>query len=123
MKKVLGKDYKVDEKAVRKVVQNEGLSKSARMKELFELGLEVKEIAAVMGVRYNFAYNVISNYVNMNAIPVEKTKMESKKDKIIELYLAGKSNKEISIELKTNYNYVFNVVKAYVAEHGERTAE
>lgn len=117
MKKVVDGTVKVTKAAVSKVVLDEGMSKSSKMKTLFDMGLEVKEISTVMGVRYNFVYNVVSNYCNMNGIKVETQKKEGKKDKIIELYLAGKTNKEISIELKTNYNYVFNTIKTYKAAH------
>lgn len=116
VKKVLGEDVKISKAAVEKVLKSEA-SKSNKMKELFDMGLEIKEISSLMNVRYNFVYNVISNYCNVNGIKVESTKKEGKKDQIIQLFLAGKSNKEISIELKTNYNYVFNVIKAYKAEH------
>ena len=113
MRKVMEQEVKVTQAMIKKVVADEGMSKSAKMKALFDLGLEVKEIANVLGVRYNFVYNVVSNYCNTNGIPVETNKRESKRDKIIELHKQGLSNKEISIELKTNYNYVFNVIKAY----------
>lgn len=106
------KGITVESAAAQKILNAEG-SKSSKMKALFELGVEVKAIAAAMGVRYNFVYNVVSNHCNMNGIQVETQKKEGKKDQIIELYLAGKSNKEISIELKTNYNYVFNTIKHY----------
>lgn len=116
MHKKLGENYKAPTAAqIKKVVENEGLSKSAKMKELFEMGLPIKDIAQHLGVRYNFVYNVISNYVNMNGIEVETTKKANKKDAIIELHKAGKTNKEISIDLKTNYNYVYNTVKQYKA--------
>lgn len=100
-----------------KVLGEETLSKSKKMLALFDLGMEVKEIAQIMAVRYNFVYNVVSNHCNMNGIQTETSAKEGKKDQIIALYNVGKSNKEISIELKTNYNYVFNVLKAYKAEH------
>lgn len=116
MHKKLEENYKAPTAAqIKKVVENEGLSKSAKMKELFEMGLQIKVIAQHLGVRYNFVYNVISNYVNMNGIEVETTKKANKKDAIIELHKAGKTNKEISIDLKTNYNYVYNTVKQYKA--------
>jgi hypothetical protein len=110
MKKKMEQEVKVTKGMIEKVVKGDG-SKSGKMKELFDLGLEVKEISQVLDVRYNFVYNVVSNYCNMNGITVESQKKESKKDDIIRLYKEGKSNKEISIELKTNYNYVFNVLK------------
>lgn len=120
MHKKLGENYKAPTAAqIKKVVENEGLSKSAKMKELFEMGLPIKDIAQHLGVRYNFVYNVISNYVNMNGIEVETSKKASKKDAIIELHKAGKTNKEISIDLKTNYNYVYNTVKQYKASQEE----
>lgn len=108
---------------IEKIVANEELSKSKKMIELFELGLEVKEIASIMEVRYNFVYNVVSNYSTVNTIATETNKKENKKDKIIELYLQKKSNKEISIELKTNYNYVFNTLKEYKLKNGANETE
>lgn len=117
----LNVEKKVNEKSskVIKILENESISKSQKMKELFNLGFEVKEISTLMNVRYNFVYNVISNYVHMNNLETVSTKKEGKKDKIIQMYLEGKSNKEISIELKTNYNYVFNVLKKYKQENEE----
>ena len=119
MQKKLEGTVKVTKKAITEVLNSEA-SKSAKMKALFDLGLEVKEIATVMEVRYNFVYNVISNYCNMNGIEVVKNKKAGKKDEIIKLYLAGKSNKEISVDLKTNYNYVFNVLKTFKQENPDK---
>lgn len=109
--------------AIARIMSNEASSKSNKMKELFDLGLEVKEITDIMGVRYNFVYNVISNYVNMNGLTIVQSEKSGKKDQIIEMYLAGKSNKEISIDLKTNYNYVHNVIKKYKAENPDTKTE
>jgi DNA-binding NarL/FixJ family response regulator len=104
---------KVQTNQVEKILANEALSKSQKMKDMFDLGLDVKQITAHMQVRYNFVYNVISNYVNMNGLTVEKEAKAGKKEQIIAMFLDGKSNKEIAIDLKTNSNYVFNVLKAY----------
>lgn len=90
-------------------------SKSAKMKQLFELGLSIKEIAGHMECRYQFAYNVISNWVNTAGIEVTVEERTSKKDVIVALYNQGRTNKEISVELKVNYNYVFKVLKDYQA--------
>lgn len=109
----------LSKKSVEKIVGSEELSKSQKMKDLFDGGYSVKEISEIMLVRYNFVYNVVSNYVNMNGIETESTKKPGKKEAIVELFKQGKSNKEISIELKTNYNYVFNVLKAYKATQQE----
>lgn len=115
MRKLVNSKVKVSQKKVGEIVTNETLSKSSKMRELFELGFSVKEISNLLGVRYNFVYNVISNYVNVNEIKIVTDKTETKKDLIIKLYNEGKTRKEISIELKTNYNYVFNTIKQYTA--------
>lgn len=127
MKKILEEGFTATEKDVAKVLTGE-MSKSKKMIALFDLGFEIKEIADIMSnaegknVRYNFVYNVISNHINMNGIPVEQSQREGKKDSILEMYLAGKSNKEISIELKTNYNYVFNTIKEFKLKYPEQAA-
>lgn len=98
---------------IRAVVEDQAMSKSRKMKELFKLGLEVKEIAQILGTRYNFVYNVISNMVRMEELVVEKSDKLGKKDQIIELFLQGKTNTEISTEAKTNYQYVYKVIKDF----------
>lgn len=112
MKKMLTKKVsKVEEKA-QAIVANESMNKSAKMKELFDLGLEVKAISVMLGVRYNFVYNVISNYVLINGIEVDNSSKGSKKEKVIELLKLGKSVKEICVELQCNMNYVYKIKKS-----------
>ena len=102
-------------KEIEKILKAEG-SKSSKMKELYNGGMEIKEIAEVLGVRYNFVYNVISNECRVNDIELRTNKNRGgKKDMIIALYKEGKSNAEISKELKTNYQYVYKVVKEAMA--------
>lgn len=113
MKKQLANEKKVTTKMTDTILLNETISKSEKMKNLFDIGLNVKDIAVLMNVRYNFVYNVVSNYVNMNKITLVAEEKNVKKDLIIAMYLNGKTNKEISIELSTNYNYVHNVLKTY----------
>jgi DNA-binding NarL/FixJ family response regulator len=123
MKKVMGEDHKAPTQAAIDKALAGAANKSKKMVALFDLGLEVKEIHAIMEkhlgepLRYNFVYNVVSNHCNVNGIATATKDKENKKDRIIEMFLAGKSNKEISIELKTNYNYVFNTLKKYKAEN------
>lgn len=121
--KILVAATKMSKVQVAKLVDNAELSKSAKMKALFEAGMEIKEISTILGVRYNFVYNVISNHVTVNGVEIEKTKKAGKKEAIIELHVAGKTNKEISAELKSNYNYVYNVVKAYKASQEPAVVE
>lgn len=101
--------------SVTKLIKDESVSKSAKMKALFEAGYSIKEISTMLDVRYNFVYNVVSNHITVNGVEVESTKRAGKKEAIIELFNQGKTNKEISAELKSNYNYVYNVVKAHKA--------
>lgn len=95
------------------IVNNESLSKSNRIKELFQFGIDIKQISILMNVRYQFVYNVCSNFVNINDLEVVQDKKESKKEKVIELFLNNHSNIEISKILKTNYNYVYKIIKEY----------
>jgi len=123
MRKLFEGEHKVDEREVIKVLSDSELSKSGKMKRLFDLGLDVREIHKEMKVRYNFVYNVISNYVNTNAIPVETAERGAIKKKIEELYRQGKTNKEIAIELRTNHNYVYGITKALKDAEKKEAAE
>ena len=112
MKKKMEVGFKVTKKQIANVLKGEG-SKSQKMKDLFDLGLEVKEIANLMDVRYNFSYNVISNYININEIETEQEEKSEKKQAIIDLFNQGMKKVDISKTLKTNYNYIFKVIKEY----------
>lgn len=100
-------------KQVTTLLNDESISKSQKIISLFNSGNSIKEISNILNIRYNFAYNVVSNFITVNSISVVKETKVNKKSLIIELFNQGKSNKEISIELKTNYNYVFNTLKEY----------
>lgn len=119
MRKFMGENTKApktDSKKVQAVVAAEG-SKSGKIKELFDMGLEVKEIAALLEIRYNFAYNVISNYVNINDIQVvNEARTGGKKDEIVRLYQEGAKKTDIAKALKTNINYIYKVLKDWEAE-------
>lgn len=98
---------------IKKVLGSE-LSKSKKMIELYNGGLEIKEIAELMGTRYNFVYNVVSNMCRINNVElrtVKKGSGESKKDLIIKMLNEGKECTEISRELKSNINYIYKIRK------------
>ena len=97
---------------------NNAASKSKAMIELYNEGLEIKEIATAMDVRYNFVYNVISNFCRMNDVELRTNKNQgnSKKVLIEQLFKEGKTNTEIAAELKTNYNYVYKITKQLTRE-------
>lgn len=96
---------------------NNATSKSKAMVELYNAGCEIKQIAQAMDVRYNFVYNVVSNYCRMNEVELRTNKEngDSKKAMITKLFKEGKSNTEIAKELKTNYNYVYKITKELMA--------
>ena len=77
---------------------NNATSKSKAMIELYNGGLDIKQIAQAMDVRYNFVYNVISNHCRMNDIELRTNKgnENSKKVMIEKLFKEGKTNIEIS---------------------------
>lgn len=110
--KMLNVAETLTEDQVKAVVNGEG-SKSSKVKVLFEHGFEVKEIANLLNIRYNFAYNVIQNYVVVNSIPVETNKKATKKDAVYALFDQGKSLGDVSKELKMNYNYVWKIHKEW----------
>ena len=96
---------------------NNATSKSKAMVELYNAGCEIKQIAQAMDVRYNFVYNVVSNYCRMNEVELRTNKENgnSKKAQIAKLFAQGKSNTEIAKALKTNYNYVYKITKELMA--------
>lgn len=104
------------------------VSKGAGIRELFAGGMEVKEIAAVTGIRYNHVYNVVKNEVLVHDLKVEmsgRSSENSKKAQIVKLLEEGKTITEISKELKCLYNYVWQVAKSsgYTGKKEETTAQ
>ena len=101
------------QKTINSVLNDDTLSKSKRFILLYNEGMEIKEIASLFNVRYNFVYNVISNFTRLNDVELRTNRgnTSSKKQLILELFNQGKSNTEISKELKTNYNYVYKITK------------
>lgn len=110
------KEKTLTNETINKIINDETLSKSKKFILLYNENLEIKEIASLFNVRYNFVYNVISNYTRMNDLELRtnQVKDSSKKQLIIALFKQGKSNTEISKELKTNYNYVYKITKELI---------
>ena len=78
-------------------------SKSKKMIELYNGGMDIGSIAKLMGVRYNFVYNVVSNECRKAGTEVRTTRKQGEvKDSIITLINDGKTNAEISRELGKN---------------------
>ena len=96
---------------IKMIIADEKASKSAKVRMLFDGGLTIKEICTLVGIRYNFAYNVIQNYCIQNGIALEKVARESKRSEVIELLKSGKTLAEVSREMKMNYNQVWKIAK------------
>lgn len=108
----------MEKEEIKKVMNGNG-SKSGKMIELYNGGMGIKEISELIGVRYNFVYNVVSNECRKNGTDVKVTRKNGTvKESIINLIKEGKNNVEISRELGKDYNYVFKVRKemGYVKE-------
>lgn len=100
---------------INNILKSEG-SKSSKMLQLYNEGMEIGDIAKALQVRYNFVYNVVSNKCMKEGAEVRVTRKNgSRKAAIIALIQEGKTNKEISQELGCLYNYVFKVRKDYEA--------
>lgn len=95
------------------VIIGNGESKSKRMYKLFVGGIDIKSISELMGVRYNFVYNVCSNELLKGNLDKElwcSDKKVSNKSEIIRLNKEGKNKKEICEELKIGYNNVWRIL-------------
>ncbi len=100
---------------IKKDVEAKKMTKGAAIREMFAGGMETKEIANALGIRYNHAYNVIKNECLIHGLEVEVERRggeNSKKQQIITMLEEGKSITEVSKELKCMYNYVWQVGKA-----------
>ena len=94
------------------IMTKKATSKSAQMVEMYNKGMEIKDIATKMGVRYNFVYNVVSNHCRVNDIELRTSKRTGdKKEQVLAMLADGKTPTEISKELKTNINYVYKIRK------------
>lgn len=110
------KQTTLTQETINQVLNDTTLSKSKRFTELYSLGLDIKTIASLCNVRYNFVYNVVSDFTRRNDLELRTNRVtgDSKKQKIIDLFNEGKSNTEISKTLKTSYQYVYKVTKELV---------
>lgn len=99
------------EQEIKDLVADTKVSKSEKIRQVFDSGFTINQIKDIVGVRYNFVYNVVQNHVIMNDIEMEKTARHSKRDDIVELLEQGKTLVEVAREIKANYNYVWKIAK------------
>lgn len=90
----------------------ENVSKSEKIRNMFLGGLDVKTISKVLDIRYNFAYNVLSNFININGIAVDKTERDgSGRAAVVAALATGASLADVSKQTKVNYNQVWKIAK------------
>lgn len=110
------KQNNLTQETINQIINDASLSKSQKFIRLYNENLEIKEIASLFNVRYNFVYNVVSNFCRVNDVELRTNQVNgsSKKQLIIDMYNQGKCNTEIARELKTNYNYVYKITKELI---------
>jgi len=121
--KVLNAVPVMNEEQTRILLADPNMSKSAKVKALFDQGYEVRQVANMVGIRYNFAYNVIRNYIVVNDVQVEETKKESKKDVVWAMFDQGITVGQVSKELKMNYNYAWKLHKEWERAAAKEVAQ
>jgi transposase len=113
--KIVNKQVTMTTEEAMTVAKDETLSKSKRIQTLFDAGYEVKDIHQMVGVIYNHAYNVISNYVIKNGIEIEKSIRShgnnERKNQIKAMLADGMKIIDIQRELKCDYSQVWKVKK------------
>lgn len=85
------------------------VSKSQMIRDMYHDGKTISEIAKTLGIRYNFAYNVIQRYQQINGIE-KPPKEPSKAQQIRDLFKEGKTVSEIKKLLGLDYGVVYQVV-------------
>lgn len=85
-------------------------SKSDMFRKLYDMGMEVSEIAKECSSHYSFVYGVISSTREIRTVQTE-----SKSDIIRSLSDAGLTVGAIAKELNSNYSFIFSVVKKHKA--------
>lgn len=114
-KEITSKEITDKKERINKILGSD-MSKSKKIIALmFEENLERKTISELMNIRYQFVYNVTTNYMDQNGIKRSVTKPAEKKNSIIELV---KKNPNIEIReivriTKSHTNYVRKVVNEY----------
>lgn len=93
------------------------ISKSEMIRKEFKQGKSISEIAKLHDLRYQFVYNIVSDYCLKNKIDMPRSRQdgETKAQKIIELFEAGKTTRQIMVELDTYPNYISRVISKYLA--------
>ena len=91
------------------------VTKSARIKELYDAGVSIGDIAKQLGIRYAFAYQVAGRHAAATGrtFSTGREQGPTKSNKIRELSDAGKTVGQIAKELNCNYTFAWMTVNAH----------
>src|SRR5690606_3529901 len=95
----------------KEILGTDEYSKSAKMRVLWEEGLEVAEIARILGVHYSFAHRVIRRHEAYRNGLVEKKVTTSQR--IRDMHDQGFKPKDIKTKLGIPGPFVYTVLKRY----------
>ena len=90
------------------------ISKSALIRELYDDGLTISEIAKQLGAHYSFVHGVVRRHEEKQQ--AEQPKTENKAEKIRQLHDQGKATKDIVALLQVTHSHVNNIIRRYKDE-------
>lgn len=93
------------------------MSKSAQIRELYNQGMSVGECAKQVGVRYQFAYNVVRKQCDKEGVEVRRVNKVTKSDQFRELAAQGKTPGQVAKELNANYSFVHQVLSKWAKDN------
>lgn len=108
------KKAKIAKTSIKAIVVADDLTKSAKMRRLYDLGLDLADIAKTLKVRYQFVWNVIDIYTD-GAIRQSAPKA-TKSAEFRKYFDEGKTCAEIAKITNSNNNFVNSVIKRYKRE-------
>lgn len=91
-------------------------SKSDLIRELYEQGNSISQIARKLHAHYSFVYQVCKKHAEVvedGVFSTQEPDKQTKADKMRELWDEGKNIGEIAKQLNANYSYVWSVVDTY----------
>ena len=89
------------------------MSKSEMIRSYYNEGLSVGECAKRVGVRYQFAYNVISKMCKKKGEEVRRVNKVTRASQFREMFDEGYNVGQIAKALNANYNQVHQVISKY----------
>lgn len=92
-------------------------TKSSKIRDLYDEGHTVAQIAKELRLNYAFVYGVVKRHTSKTSS--EQPKKQSKASKIRELHDKGYTRAEICRELKVDYSNVYHALRNYITTSEE----